>query len=90
MTKLELKSKATLAGEAFKMAQSFNLVRYRDVTYIPADYETHDVMDPVPPERTMWLPINGLMLAGAAARARRDLPVPLGPQRESLSERRVC
>lgn len=67
MTKLELKSKATLAGEAFKMAQSFNFVRYRDVTYIPADYETQDVMDPVPPERTMWLPINQSYIRRLAA-----------------------
>ena len=68
MTKLELKSKATLAGEAFKMAQSFNLVRYRDVTYIPADFETHDVMDPIPPERTMWLPINVTYVRRLAAK----------------------
>lgn len=58
MTKLELKSKAALASDAFKMASSFNLVRYRNVTYIPADYETRDVMNPVPPERTMWQPTN--------------------------------
>jgi hypothetical protein len=55
---LELKNKQKLAGEAFKMAQSFNLVRYRDVTYIPADYETHDVLNPVPPERTIWVPMD--------------------------------
>lgn len=67
MTKLELKSKATLAGEAFKMAQSFNLVRYRDVTYIPADYETHDVMNAVEPERTMWLPVNQTYIRRLAA-----------------------
>lgn len=55
---LELKNKQKLAGEAFKMSQSFNLVRYREVTYIPADYETHDVLNPVPPERTIWIPMN--------------------------------
>lgn len=67
MTKLELKSKATLAGEAFKMADSFSLVRYRDVTYIPADFETHDVMNPVPPERTMWLPTSTTYIRRLAA-----------------------
>lgn len=55
---LELKTKQGLASEAHKMAGSLNLVRYRGITYLPADYET-GMSDPTPdPERTMWLPLN--------------------------------
>lgn len=68
MAKLELKNKQVLAGEAFKMSQSYNLVRYREVTYIPADYETHDVLNHVEPERTIWLPTDrGFIQRFAAA-----------------------
>lgn len=67
MGKLELKSKPALAGDAFKLSQSFNLVRYRDVLYIPADYETSDVMNPVEPERTMWMPMDRRFLQQLAA-----------------------
>lgn len=64
---LELKNKQKLAGEAFKMAQSFNLVRYREVTYIPADYETLDVMNAVAPERTIWIPTDRRYIQKLAA-----------------------
>ena len=55
---LELKTKKELASEAFRMAQSFNLVRHRETTYLPADYETKDSSQPPDPERTMWIPVN--------------------------------
>lgn len=55
---LELKTKQKLAGEAHKLAQGFNLVRYRSVTYIPADYETRDVSNPPASDRTIWLPMG--------------------------------
>lgn len=70
MTKLELKSKATLASDAFKLAGSFNLVRYRETTYIPADYESGEVgLDgtPIEPERSMWLPMNQRYIQRLAA-----------------------
>lgn len=64
---LELKNKQKLGAEASNMANSFNLVRYREVTYIPADYETHDVLNPVPPERTIWLPTDRRFIQKLAA-----------------------
>lgn len=67
MARLELKTKPALAGEAFKMAESFNLVRYRDATYIPCDFETQDVMNSVEPDRTMWLPMTSKFLQKLAA-----------------------
>lgn len=55
---LELKTKQELAKYAFRLASGSNLVRYRNITYIPADYETR--MTDVPPDidRTIWLPLN--------------------------------
>ena len=58
MSKLELKSKAKLAEEAFKLAAGFNLVRYRSITYIPADFETRIASEPPEIDRTIWLPLN--------------------------------
>jgi hypothetical protein len=55
---LELKTKQKLASEAHTMAAGFELVRYRNITYIPADYETRDISTPPPPERTIWLPLS--------------------------------
>jgi hypothetical protein len=55
---LELKNKAQLSSEAFKLAQGQNLVRYHEVTYIPVDYETRDHSVPPDTDRTIWLPVN--------------------------------
>lgn len=51
---LDLKTKKELATDAFSLAQSFELVHYKGVTYRPLDYETGE-FDPIPPRaRTMW------------------------------------
>lgn len=55
---LELKTKKQLAEEAFKLAQGLNLVRYRSITYIPADYETRETSVPPDIDRTIWLPLT--------------------------------
>lgn len=55
---LELKTKKELSQEAYTLAASFNLVRYRSTTYLPADYETRDTSVTPDPERTMWIPLN--------------------------------
>lgn len=54
---LGLKNKQQLAGEAHKLAGMFNLVNYRDITYLPVDYETKDAQGPEP-ARTMWVPMT--------------------------------
>lgn len=64
---LELKSKAALASDAFKMAQGFELVRYRNVTYIPADYETLDSSQVPDIDRTIWLPLDRMAVRRLAA-----------------------
>jgi hypothetical protein len=53
---LELKTKKELASEAFKLSQGHELVRYRNVTYMPVDYETR-AHGPAQ-DRTIWLPLN--------------------------------
>jgi hypothetical protein len=58
MAILQLKTKKELAEDAHKLAGSLNLVRYRNVTYIPADYETREIAVPPAPGREIWLPIN--------------------------------
>lgn len=55
---LELKTKKQLSVEAFKLAQGLNLVRYRSITYIPADFETRETSVPPDIDRTIWLPLN--------------------------------
>ena len=55
---LQLKTKQTLAKEAFTLAKSFNLVRYRSITYIPADYETGETSVSPDIDRTIWRPLN--------------------------------
>lgn len=55
---LELKSKKQLADEAFKLSQGLNLVRYRNITYIPADFETRETSVPPDIDRTIWLPLT--------------------------------
>lgn len=55
---LELKTKPQLAKDAFVLAGSLNLVRYRSVTYIPADFETRETATPPDIDRTIWLPLS--------------------------------
>lgn len=55
---LELKTVKELAADAFTMAQSLHLVRYRSVTYIPADFETLETSVPPDIDRTIWLPLT--------------------------------
>ena len=55
---LELKTKQKLASEAFKLASGLSLVRYRSVTYIPADYETGETSVTPDVDRTIWIPLN--------------------------------
>jgi hypothetical protein len=55
---LELKTKANLAKESHLLARSMNLVRHRGITYRPADFETRETANPLPPERTIWIPVK--------------------------------
>lgn len=64
---LELKTKAALASEAFKLARGFNTVRHNNVTYIPADFETLDTSVQPKPKRTVWLPVSRANLRRIAA-----------------------
>lgn len=64
---LELKTKKQLSEEAFKLAQGFDLVRYRSVTYIPADFETRETSVPPDIDRTIWLPLSREQIRRLAA-----------------------
>jgi hypothetical protein len=55
---LELRTKRELATNAYTLASSLQLVRYRSTTYIPADFETEETSVPPAAERTIWLPLN--------------------------------
>jgi len=55
---LELKKPHELAQFAYTLATGQQLVRYHNVTYIPADYETDDVSVPPEPDRTIWHPLT--------------------------------
>ena len=55
---LELKTKKELSQEAYTLADSYSLVRYRSITYQPVDYETRDGAITPPPERTIWIPLD--------------------------------
>lgn len=55
---LELKTKKELAGHAYTLATGYELVRFRNVTYIPADFETQDSSVLPPKDRTIWLPLS--------------------------------
>lgn len=55
---LVLKTPKELSKEAFMLGQGFHLVRYRDVTYIPADYETRETSVTPDIDRTIWLPLT--------------------------------
>lgn len=54
----QLKTTRERAQEAVTLAQSFELVRYNNVTYIPVDFETGDDTFTPPPERRAWKPMN--------------------------------
>lgn len=64
---LELKTKQALAKDAFMLAQGSHLVRYRNVTYIPADFETRETDVPPDIDRTIWLPLSRRQIQGLAA-----------------------
>ena len=61
------KSRDQLADEAFKLAQGHHLVRYHNITYIPADFETLDSLLPPDPDRIIWLPMSQLDVREAAS-----------------------
>lgn len=55
---LELKTKKELSKDAHNLARGFSLVRHKNVTYVPADFET-GARDVTPdPERTVWIPLT--------------------------------
>jgi hypothetical protein len=64
---LVTKTKGELASESFKLAQGHRLVRYGNVTYIPADYETLDTSITPDVDRTIWLPMSTEQIARLAA-----------------------
>lgn len=64
---LELKTKKELSQEAHKLARGSFLVRYRNITYIPADYETRATDTTPDADRTIWLPLNREALRRLAA-----------------------
>jgi phage/plasmid-associated DNA primase len=70
---LELKTKKELATYAFRLSTGSNMVRYRGVTYIPADYETLDTSVVPDIDRTIWLP-----------QTRRDIQVLAAEQFDAL------
>lgn len=55
---LELKTPKERAQYAQNMASSFELVHFRDATYVPADFETGDSSYVPPKDRTMWMPLS--------------------------------
>lgn len=55
---LELKVKKELAKDAHALAQGSEMVRYCNITYIPADYETRETEFPPSADRAIWLPLS--------------------------------
>jgi hypothetical protein len=55
---LGLKTPKERAEIAHKLARSFELVRYRNITYQPAHYETGDTAVPPSPTETVWIPLD--------------------------------
>lgn len=53
---LELKTKQALAKEAHTLARGQKLVRYRNMLYVPADFETKETAVAPEADRTIWLP----------------------------------
>lgn len=64
---LELKTPKERASEAFRLAQSFGLVRYRSGLYIPEDYETPVFAVLPDADRTTWRPLSRDALRRVAA-----------------------
>lgn len=64
---LELKNPKELSKEAFTLGQGFNMVHYRNITYIPADFETRETSVTPDPDRTIWLPLSREKLRRLAA-----------------------
>lgn len=54
---LQVKTPKDLAQESHTLAKSFNLVRYRNITYMPVDFELMKATDALEPERTVWVPL---------------------------------
>lgn len=59
---LELKTKKELATHAHTLAKGSEMVRYRNVTYIPGDFETLDTSLVPSDERAVWLPVTRELL----------------------------
>jgi len=53
-----LKTKRELSIEAVTLAQSFNLVRYNHLLYMPADFETWDYTVTPDASRMVWVPLT--------------------------------
>lgn len=64
---LETKTKKELAADAVSLASTLELVRYRNTTYIPADYETQETSVPPAFDRKIWLPLNRRYIQQLAA-----------------------
>lgn len=59
---LERRNSKDLAHQAVTLASGHNLVRYRNTTYVPADFETRAYDVPPDADRTIWLPLSRLDL----------------------------
>lgn len=64
---LKLKTKQVLSEEAHTLASSFEMVRFRSNSYMPANYETFEYQDALEPEDTVWVPVNRSLLQRLAA-----------------------
>lgn len=64
---LELRTKKEQGQDAFTLAHGFKLVRYRNTTYMPTDYETGATDVTPDPDRTVWVPLNQVKLQRLAA-----------------------
>lgn len=64
---LELKTPKERANAAHNLAGGLNLVRYRNMTYMPCDYETGWPEHP-DPDRTIWMPLDRDTLRRTAAK----------------------
>lgn len=64
---LKLKQPHALADEAYKLASSFELVRYSSVLYLPEDYEDPQFGITSTPDRKVWRPLNQAAVQRIAA-----------------------
>lgn len=60
---LTIKTKKELSQLSDDLARGLGLVSYRGVLYVPADYETLDVMVPPAEDRRVWLPLTPQQVA---------------------------